>query len=109
MRHALIALLLFSLLPATSLPDSFTREGYLRETGISFLHDQGYDGTGIKLGIIDNGVDLSRFSLSITQQEFTDADHPARRTHGTPVMGMIVDEPFASALGATLYSASLGE
>ena len=108
MRYALVVLLLFSLVPVSSLPDSFTREGYLRETGISFLHERGYDGTGVKLGIIDNGVDLSRFSATIVQREFTDADHPASQTHGTPVMGMVVDGPYASAPASTLFSAVLG-
>ncbi|MDH5403773.1 MAG: S8 family serine peptidase [Candidatus Heimdallarchaeota archaeon] len=75
----------------------------------------GYNGSGIKIGIIDSGVDINHPYLthvSFEQADFSDSYPNGDHLHGTAVASCIVgktgNSSLGAAVGATIFSAMLG-
>jgi subtilisin family serine protease len=100
--------------------DIFTNKNHivldeLNQTDLSWLHDQGYNGTGLKIGIMDNGIDFLHeafTNINFTEKSFDTPDQQSTQTHGTPVSGVIVGyeegNVNGTAPGSTIVSAEMG-
>lgn len=88
---------------------------------VSELWDLGYNGTGVVVGVFDNGVDFTHPALAnakFAQKSFALPGYPIVRTHGTPVAGTIaadgtgaspdVTSGRGNAFGAKIASAEMG-
>jgi hypothetical protein len=68
-------------------------------------------GKGVRLGMIDSGVDLTHPALRGQQIEFQSFHNPQRRpgpaNHGTAVAAILVGKPSSSGLGGLLPGAKL--
>lgn len=78
------------------------------------LYDLGYNGTGINIGLLDNGIDPNHpaFDGKIAVQEFISTNGELY-THGTSVAGTIVSDgsidpqAIGTAINATIYSVAI--
>jgi subtilisin family serine protease len=89
----------------------------LNTTGIDYLQSNKYYAEGIKIGIIDNGIDTTipaYENAEIISKSFATDDFPSSRTHGTSVSSIILGTFQESSVingtapSAMIYSAELG-
>ncbi len=100
--------------PISNPGQSLTGLEDIQMMGVSQLYDLGYNGTGINIGIIDNGIYLDHPALKgkVKEQVFVSLNGEFYY-HGTSVAGMIVTDgsvdpnAYGSAVNASIYSVAL--
>ena len=107
------ALLLPKITPVNFEITNWSWQNVSQAIGLSNLHNMGYYGQNIKIGIIDNGIDfLNPILENVThiKKSFAEEGSSSTKTHGTVVAGIIsgVDDNFPSSPNVTIYSAEMG-
>ncbi|MCY3411728.1 MAG: S8 family serine peptidase [Candidatus Heimdallarchaeota archaeon] len=85
----------------------------MQESGLNWMHNEGYNGSGIKVGIIDNGIDITHEAFSevvVYEKNFFNGTIGGSKTHGTAVAGVMVgnnNDVIGTSPGITIYSAEM--
>ena len=92
--------------PAFAAP--ITSQPYLDTVGITQLHAQGLDGTGVKIALIDGPVDTSVPELqgvTVVKKAFCDVDYaPATIAHATEIASILASPGYGWAPKATILN-----
>ena len=92
--------------PAFAAP--ITTQPYLDTVGITQLHAQGLDGTGVKIALIDGPVDTSVPELqgvTVVKKAFCDVDYvPSSVAHATEIASILASPGYGWAPKATILN-----
>jgi hypothetical protein len=100
--------------PLANAQDTITSQVYVETTGLAGLKAKGFDGTGVKIAIIDGGLDTTvpelRGANIKVVKPCTDASTPKDVAHGTGVTSVLASPDYGWAPKAeyTFYTTASG-